>query len=153
MHFNFLQVVVYVCFVPLGFLLLCSHLDSCVVLLHVLSTPWWILQRSGLRFPRAAFVTAVLMAALLLPQIGLVLQWRPFCSKKQEAPWGEEAAPLHWPPDKRDWWPPTLRMETHRPFLLFDLSNFDLHYRCQAGRQGKSSALPSSLDHMDLKPL
>lgn len=46
-----------------------------------------------------------------------------------------------------NWWPPTLRMETHRPFLLFDLLNFDLHYRCQAGRQGgvfSSSLLPRS---------
>lgn len=32
-----------------------------------------------------------------------------------------------------NWWPPTLRMETHRPFLLFDLLNFDLHYRREAG--------------------
>lgn len=59
------------------------------------------------------------------------------------SPTSQESALSHWPPDR--WIDDFLLRErkTHRPFLLSDLLNFDLHYRCRVWWQGEPSCSSS----------
>lgn len=58
-------------------------------------------------------VNVFIMNVLLLPQVGLVLQWHPFMpyTSVTNRP-GYRTV---------DWWLPAFGKETHRPFLLSDL--------------------------------
>lgn len=85
---------------------------------------------------------------LFFLQVGLVLQWRPF------TPWTKcehqtRTAHHHTDHLMMRWTDDLLLQEgkeTHRPFLLFDLLNFDLHYRCQAGGlESLPALLPPSI--------
>lgn len=94
-----------------------------------------------LKFTQSPSVTAFSNISPFFLRLGWCCSDIPLCHK-QVSPTDQDTAPLRWPPDR--WTDDFLLQErnTHHPFLLFDLLNFDLHYRCQAGRRGESSAHP-----------